>query len=99
LEATDAATQTTCQVFVTAHKTCSTPKKPVGWNTDALGRRRRRYDKPRSPYQRLLDSGVLGPAQEAELAAVKATLKPVAIQHRISEIQQELTWKAPTPQP
>lgn len=52
------------------------------------------------------------PTQEAELAAAKATLKPLATQHRISEIQQELTrlparktthleqqltWKAPDP--
>ena len=52
------------------------------------------------------------PTQEAELAAAKATLKPLATQHRISEIQQELTrlparktthleqqltWKAPRP--
>lgn len=87
-------------------------KKPVGWATDTVGRRKRVYDKPRSPYQRLLDAGVLSPAQQAELAAYKATLKPVAIQRRITEIQQELTrlagrktrrlhdqitWKAPDP--
>lgn len=87
-------------------------KKPLGWSTDTLGRRKRLYDKPRSPYQRLLAAGVLSPAQEAELATYKATLKPVAIQRRISDIQQELTrlaagktrrlhdqitWKAPDP--
>jgi len=85
-------------------------KKPVGWSTDALGRRKRVYDKPRSPYQRLLAAGILNPDQETELAAYKASLKPVAIQRRISDIQQELTrlaagktrrlqdqitWKAP----
>ena len=87
-------------------------KKPEGWATDTVGRRKRLYDKPRSPYQRLLAAGVLNPAQETELAAYKATLKPVAMQRRITEIQQELTrlagrktarleqhiaWKAPDP--
>ena len=85
---------------------------PEGWATDTVGRRKRLYDKPRSPYQRLLAAGVLNPAQETELAAYKATLKPVAMQRRITEIQQELTrlagrktarleqhiaWKAPDP--
>ncbi|MDO5501383.1 MAG: transposase family protein, partial [Propionibacteriaceae bacterium] len=87
-------------------------KKPVGWTTDSVGRRKRVYDKPRSPYQRLLTAGVLSRAQEAELVAYKATLKPVQIQREISDIQQELTrlaghktrqlhdqitWKAPDP--
>lgn len=86
-------------------------KKPEGWATDTVGRRKRLYDKPRSPYQRSA-AGVLNPAQETELAAYKATLKPVAMQRRITEIQQELTrlagrktarleqhiaWKAPDP--
>ena len=31
-------------------------KKPLGWSTDTVGRRKRVYDKPRSPYQRLLDT-------------------------------------------
>ena len=87
-------------------------KKPVGWSTDAAGRRKRLYDQPRSPYQRLLAAGVLNPTQQAELAAYKATLKPAAIAHAITEIQQKLTrlaagktrrlqdhitWKAPDP--
>ena len=87
-------------------------KKPAGWTTDTIGRRKRLYDKPRSPYQRLLAAGVLNPAQQAELAAYKTTLKPAAMQRRITEIQQELThlagrktrrlhdqitWKAPDP--
>ena len=87
-------------------------KKPVGWSTDTIGRRKRLYDKPRSPYQRLLAAGVLSSAQETELAAYKATLQPAAIARAITEIQQELnrlaagktrrlqdqiTWKAPTP--
>lgn len=87
-------------------------KKPTGWTTDTLGRRKRTYDKPRTPYQRLLDTNILNPAQQAELAAHKAALKPHAMQQRIDQIQQQLTqhaaaktrrlqehttWKAPDP--
>ncbi len=87
-------------------------KKPLGWSTDTVGRRKRLYDKPRSPYQRLLDAGVLSPVQESELATYKAAIRPVALHRRITEIQHELTrlaagktrrmeqqinWKAPDP--
>ena len=87
-------------------------KKPTGWTTDSIGRRRRVYDKPRTPYRRLIEARILNADQEAELAAYKATLRPAAMQQRISEIQQELTrlaglktrrleneqvWKAPRP--
>lgn len=68
-------------------------KKPIGWDTDTdtVGRRRRRYDAPTTPYQRLLNSGILSPAQQRELAAHKAGLKPAAISKEIHLIQQELT--------
>lgn len=69
-------------------------KKPSGYATDSVGRRKRLYDKPSTPYQRLLAAGVLSPAQEAELAAHKATLKPAAIAARINQIQQDLTRHA-----
>lgn len=87
-------------------------KKPIGYGTDTVGRRKRLYDKPRSPYQRLLAAGILSPAQEAELATYKAALKPAQIAREITQIQQELTrlagrktrrldqsitWKAPDP--
>lgn len=87
-------------------------KKPIGWSTDTVGRRKRLYDKPRSPYQRLLAAGVLSPAQEAELATYKASLKPATMARQITTIQAELTrlaghktrrlehhitWKAPDP--
>ena len=72
-------------------------KKPTGCTTDSVGRRRRVYDRPRSPYYRLLDAGVLSPAQEAELAAYKASLNVVQIARRISTIQQRLTALASAP--
>ena len=87
-------------------------KKPIGWSTDTVGRRKRLYDKPSSPYQRPLAAGALNPAQQAEPAARKANLRPADMAHRINLIQQELTrlaagktrrlqdqisWKAPDP--
>ncbi|MFW6598809.1 integrase catalytic domain-containing protein [Propionibacteriaceae bacterium Y2011] len=66
-------------------------KKPVGYATDQVGRRKRVYDTPRTPYQRLLDAGVLSTAQQHELTAHKATLRPAAMAHEIHLIQQELT--------
>lgn len=69
-------------------------KKPTGYSTDRVGRRKRVYDTPATPYQRLLAAGVLNPAQQAELAARKAALKPTAIAAQINAIQQELTRAA-----
>lgn len=69
-------------------------KKPTGYSTDRVGRRKRVYDTPATPYQRLTAAGVLNPAQEAELAARKAALKPAAIAAQINAIQQELTRAA-----
>lgn len=69
-------------------------KKPTGYATDTVGRRKRLYDTPATPYHRLLTAGVLSSAQETELAAYKATLKPAAMANRIHQIQQELTRHA-----
>lgn len=66
-------------------------KKPTSWTTDQIGRRKRLYDTPATPYQRLLASGILNPAQQAELAAYKTSLKPAAMAHQITHIQTELT--------
>ncbi|GAA4817313.1 hypothetical protein [Tomitella cavernea] len=53
-------------------------KKPIGWTTDAAGRRKRVYDAPATPLERLLDAGALSPAQEAELIAYRDSLNPAA---------------------
>lgn len=71
-------------------------KKPSGWSTDTVGRRKRLYDTPRTPYQRLLDARVLSPAQQDELAAHKASLQPAAMAREITRIQNELTRLAAT---
>ena len=69
-------------------------KKPIGWATDAVGRRKRVYDQPKTPCQRLVDAGVLSRAQQAELAAYKTTLQPAAMARQIGLIRQDLTRHA-----
>ena len=66
-------------------------KKPTGYTTDHLGRRKRAYDTPTTPYQRLLNANILNPTQQQELAAHRATLKPAAMATEIHYLQQELT--------
>lgn len=68
--------------------------KPVGYATDHSGRRKRVYDKPRTPFDRLLAAGVLSPAQAAELSAYRDTLNPAEIARRIQSIQDRLTGLA-----
>lgn len=69
-------------------------KKPVGWETDGQGRRRRVYDDPKTPYQRLLDSGVLSKPQERALQAQYVKLNPVELTRDIVRYQGMLITKA-----
>jgi hypothetical protein len=66
-------------------------KKPVSWTTDTAGRRKRVYDRPRTPADRLSDAGVLSPAQQRELTAYRDTLNPADLARRIQSIQDRLT--------
>ncbi len=65
-------------------------KKPIGWDADRNGRRRRIYDTPATPLDRLLAAGVLSPAQEQELLDRRAELNPVDLARRIHDEQQLL---------
>lgn len=64
--------------------------KAVAWTHTKAGRKKRVYDKPRTPYQRLLDSGVLAPKAQARLEQEHAKLNPARITRRINQIQQQL---------
>lgn len=65
-------------------------KKPIGYSTDSVGRRKRVYDTPRTPFARLVDSGVLSQAQIAGLEGYRAGLDPDAMAKEIDRIQQRL---------
>ena len=64
--------------------------KAIGWTTTAAGRKKRVYDKPKTPYQRLIDSGTLDEQTEARLRAEHAKLNPARITRGINRIQQQL---------
>ena len=69
-------------------------KKPVEWGTTVTGRRKRLYDKPRTPFDRLCDAGVLSPDQQAELTAYRDSLNPADLARRIQTLQDKLTGLA-----
>lgn len=69
-------------------------KKPVGWTTDAAGRRKRVYDNPATPADRLLAAQVLSPAQQAELIAYRDSLNPADLARRTQTLQDRLTGLA-----
>lgn len=64
--------------------------KPIGYGTSRDGQRRRLYDKPMTPLDRLLAAGVLSPAQETELLAYRDSLNPAAIARQITDLQAAL---------
>jgi hypothetical protein len=62
-------------------------KKPTGYATTADGRRKRLYDAPRTPWQRVLESGLLGAAQVHAVQARIDGVNPADLTRRINQIQ------------
>tara|TARA_R110002051_G_scaffold108532_1_gene181245 strand:+ start:9975 stop:10757 length:783 start_codon:yes stop_codon:yes gene_type:complete len=69
-------------------------KKPTGWTTDAKGRRKRVYDTPTAPFDRLLAAEVLSTMQETQLRAYRYALNPANIARQIQTLQDRLTGLA-----
>ena len=65
-------------------------KKPVGHATTADGRRKRIYDKPATPYQRLQASGLLDAPQLSAVAARVDGINPADLTRQINTIQMQL---------
>lgn len=76
------------------HNFLTPTKKPIGWDTDSKGRRRRVYDNLATPFDRLLRSGVLSSEKAAELITYRESLNPAHIAREIDRLQQRLTWLA-----
>ncbi|MBL5973803.1 MAG: transposase [Candidatus Leucobacter sulfamidivorax] len=76
------------------HNFLTPTKKPIGWDTDGKGRRRRVYDTLATPFDRVLRSGVLTSEKAAELTAYRDSLNPAHIAREIDRLQQRLTWLA-----
>ncbi len=64
--------------------------KPIGYASSADGRRRRLYDTPQTPLDRLLAAGMLSAAQRAELIAYRDSLNPAQIGREIADLQNRL---------
>jgi hypothetical protein len=70
--------------------------KPTGYTSSADGRRRRLYDKPMTPLDRLLAAEVLSPAQQTDLIAYRDSLNPAQIGRQIADLQNRLLLLAKT---
>ena len=64
--------------------------KATGWTQTSAGRKKRIYDKPKTPYQRLLDTATLDDTTRTRLAAEHDLLNPARITRGINHIQQQL---------
>ena len=64
--------------------------KPIGYSSSSDGHRRRLYDTPQTPLDRLLAAEVLSTAQRAELIAYRDNLNPAQIGREIADLQNRL---------
>jgi hypothetical protein len=65
-------------------------KKAVGYTTSAEGRKKRIYDKPATPWQRLQASDVLDAQQLSVVAARVDGINPADLTRQINAIQMQL---------
>ena len=72
-------------------------KKPIGFTTTHQGRRRRMFDTPRTPRERLLDSGILSSTRQEQMFDRRAQLNPAHLGREIERLQQKLTSLAKSP--
>ena len=65
-------------------------KKPIGYTTTAAGRRKRIYDKPATPWQRLQAFDVVDVKQLSAVAARVEGINPADLTRQINTIQMQL---------
>ena len=65
-------------------------KKAIGWRGNKHGKNIRVYDQPATPYQRVLESGVMNEASQRQLAELFEATNPAELTRKITRIQQEL---------
>jgi hypothetical protein len=66
-------------------------RKPVGYTTTANGRRRRLYDDPKTPWQRVRDTGILTENQIVDVSKRIEGVNPADLTRQINQIQTRLT--------
>lgn len=64
--------------------------KAIGWRANRNGKNVRVYDNPRTPYQRVIDSGALTAEKTRELAALFDAINPATLTRDITAIQARL---------
>lgn len=64
--------------------------KAIGWRSNKHGKKTRIYDKPRTPYHRVIDSGILTEAKATELAELMETTNPAELTRGITRIQTQI---------
>ncbi|MEO6942320.1 MAG: transposase family protein [Terrimesophilobacter sp.] len=64
--------------------------KVTGWRVTRSGRTVRTYDKPRTPADRILDTGILLPPERNRLTALHASVDLAEITEQITQIQHRL---------
>jgi len=64
--------------------------KAIDWRSNKHGKKTRVYDKPRTPYQRVTNSGILTDEKAAELAALFETTNPAELTRKITAVQTRL---------
>jgi len=69
-------------------------RKPTGYTTGPHGRRRRVYDNPKTPWQRVLDSDVLTDDQITQAELRVHGVNPADLTRQINQIQLRLTGYA-----
>lgn len=65
-------------------------RKPIGYTQDAVGRRKRVYDAPATPMDRLIASGTLSAAQIQDLQAPRGRVNPAELTRDILRFQDQL---------
>jgi hypothetical protein len=74
-----------------------TPTRKVYYVIDQDGKKKRKYDEPKTPYQRLLDTGTLNATQSKKLQKQYAELNLAHLTKKITELMEKLdelaSWK------
>lgn len=65
-------------------------RKPTQWVSDQAGRRKRKYDKPATPLDRLIASECLSKPQNKELESTRAKINPADLTRDITRYQSIL---------
>jgi hypothetical protein len=64
--------------------------KPIRWDETRKGRRKRIYDQPATPFERLTTSGILAPEKITDMENYKNSLNLAGIIRQIHSIQHQL---------